>query len=223
MELVREISLAAGAAPSETARDRAGLLEALSERILRHAGVELWRRLFLGPTFGSIRFETRALTVLAADAPLERGSSDDRALLAERLGGTLEISRGADIVLAFDEARAALRAAVVLQRLADQRRVRTALNTATATVACFELDGTSQCLVIGAAIERAESALAACSPGTIYLSAASYATLHERIGDDVRDGLVATELENENVTQASIMLPPQAGSPMSTFAGLGLT
>jgi hypothetical protein len=223
MEVVREISLGAGTAPSELAAGRAALLEVLSERVLRHAGAELWRQLFLGPAFASIRFETRALTVLAADVPLVSGSGADRALLAERLAGKLEASRAADIVLAFDEARAALRAAVVLQRLAGHGRVRTALNTASATVACFDLDGVAHCVLLGTAIDHAESALAACSPGTIYLSASSYATLHERIGDEVRDGLVATELDNENVTQASIMLPPQAGSPMSTFAGLGLT
>jgi hypothetical protein len=223
MEVVREISVAAAGGESELAGGRAALLEALSERILRHAGAELWRQLFLGPAFGSIRFETRELTLLAADVPLVRGSQADRALLAERLAGTLEASRAADIVLGFDEARAALRAAVVLQRLAGHGRVRTALNTARAVVAFFELDGELHRVVIGNAIDHAESALAACSPGTIYLSASSYATLHERIGDEVRDGLVATELEDENVTQASIMLPPQAGSPMSTFAGLGLT
>lgn len=224
MEVVREISPAtAGASSSELASDRSALLEVLSERILQHSGAELWRQLFLGPAFGSIRFEARALTMLAADVPLVRGSAADTALLADRLAGKLETSRVADLVLGFDEARAALRAAVVLQRLAGHGRVRTTLNTATATVACFELDGQVQCVVIGNAIDHAESALAACSPGTIWLSASSYATLHERIGDDVRGGLVATELQDENVTQASIMLPPQAGSPMSTFAGLGLT
>lgn len=223
MEVVREISLATGAVPSELAEGRAALLEALSERILRNAGAELWRQVFLGPAFGSIRFEARALTLLAADVPTVCGSGADCALLAQRLAGTLETSRAADIVLAFGEARAALRAAVVLQRLAVHGRVRTALNTACATVARFELDGVAHSMVIGSAIDHAESALVACAPGTIYLSASSYATLHDRIEHDVRDGLVATELEDENVTQASIMLPPQAGAPMSTFAGLGLT
>lgn len=223
MEVVREISMAASGGESELARGRAALLEALSERILRHSGAELWRQLFLGPAFGTIRFEERELTLLVADVPLVRGNPADRDVLAQRLAGRLEASRAADIVLACDEARAALRAAVVLQRLGGHGRVRTALNTARAVVAFFELDGEAHRFVIGNAIDHAESALAACSPGTIYLSASSYATLHERLGDEVRDGLVATELEDENVTQASIMLPPLAGSPMSTFAGLGLT
>lgn len=211
------------AAEKTMSAGRALMLEALSQRMLRHCDVEVWRQLFLGPAYGTIRFEVAQLTVLAADAPLEGCSPEEAAALAEHLGGELEPSSQVDLVLSFRDPEAALRAAMLLQRLAAGRRVRSALSTHLCTVARYEADGRQRRLVVGAEIERAEVAVARAVPGTIVLSAETYTLLGDRIADQVPDGLLATELEDDQVREASITLAPHASAPLSTFAGLGLS
>lgn len=201
---------------------RALLLDALSQRMLRHSPVEEWRAVFLGAAYRSIRFETAELTLLASDAPFAAFSADEAAMLGARLGGRVEPSTGADLLLSFREASAALRAAMMLQRLSTGRKVRTALNTFVCTLACYEFDGIGRRLMVGAEIERGESALEHVVPGTVIVSGETYALLGEGIGDHAPDGLVATELEDETVRQASITLAPHASEAMSTFAGLGM-
>ncbi|HEX7892496.1 MAG TPA: hypothetical protein VF522_24300 [Ramlibacter sp.] len=205
------------------AAGREQLLEALSQRMLRHCDVEAWRQLFLGPAYGTIRFEAAQLTLVAADAPLDSCSGEEAALLAARLGGNPEPSAGVDLVLSFRSAAAALGAALLLQRLSPRRRVRTAISTYPCTVACYEVDGTQRRLVLGEAMEQAEAALERAVPGTVLITAETYALIGERIAEYVPDGLVATELEDDRVRQASITLAPHASAPMSTFAGLGLS
>jgi hypothetical protein len=59
--------------------------------------------------------------------------------------------------------------------------------------------------------------------GTIALSPDSYAVVREQITREIRDALVMTEVDEGEVTQASILLAPRASAELSTFAGLGLT
>ena len=205
----------------EEPSDHAALLEALSQRVLRQWHVDAWRQLFLGPAYAGIRMETQQLTLLATDSPLPKLDRSERELLAQRLGGHPEAAHGADLVLSFQRPTAALRAALVVQRLSPQRKVRTALVSHACTVACFELDGQSQRLVIGAEMERVESAVTQVAPGTIFVSPETYALVEDRLGDHVRDALIATELDDHMVTQASITLAPQRSEWVSTFAGLG--
>lgn len=205
-----------------TAAERSSLLEALSDRVVRHGSLDAWRHLFLGPAHETIRFETTKLTVLATDDPLDGAGRDDSTLLAERLGATAEPSRTTDLVLAFVRPSAALRAAIVMQRLAGRRKVRTALATAQYTIACFEIDGLQRRLVVGPELEWAEAALAKAAAGSIFVCAESYAILEDRLGDQVPSGLILTETQDDTVTQASITLAPQH-SALSTFAGLGVS
>jgi hypothetical protein len=202
---------------------RAQLLEALSQRVLRHCDVAMWRQLFLGPAYGTIRFETAQLTMVAADDPLDAFSREEAALLAARLGGNPEPSARVDLVLSFRNPAAALGAAMLLQRLSPHRRVRTAISTHACTVACYEVDGTPRRMVMGAEMEHAEAALAGAVPGTVLITADTYALIGDRLAEYVPDGLVATELEDDRVRQASITLAPHASAAMSTFAGLGLS
>lgn len=210
-----------GARDAGVSPGRAMMLEALSNRVLRHCDVEVWRELFLGPAYATIRFEVAQRTVVATDAPLDAFSGDEAALLASHVGGEAEPSTAVDLVLSFPQPAAALQAAMVLQRLSAGRRVRTSISTALCTVACYETENGPRHLIVGAEIERAEKAVANAVPGTIVLSAETYALLGDRINEHVPDGLVATELDDETVRQASITLAPHASAPMSTFAGLG--
>ena len=202
---------------------RALMLEAFSNRMLRHGDVDAWRRVFLGPAYGSIQFETVQVTIVAADAPLAAISAEERQELADRLGGDMQPSRQVELVLAFDDAAIALRGAVMLQRLSAGRRVRTALTSALCTVASFDAERVGQRVVFGPEVEEAEAALAQAARGTIVLSASTYALLGEGVGDQVRDGVVTTELDQQTVTRACITLAPHASAAMSTFAGLGLS
>lgn len=210
------------AARRNAAGGAALLLDALCERLLRHCDVDVWRQVFLGPAYQTIRFEVVPLTLVATDDPLADISPNEGAELAARFGGHAEPSRVADLVLSFREAADALRAALVLQRLSGGRRVRTVLSTALCTVACFELEGRPCRMVVGREIEQAEAGVRLAAGGTIVVSAETYAVLGDGISEQVSDGLVTTEMEDETVTQASITLAPHASAPMSTFAGLGL-
>lgn len=197
------------------------LMEALCERLLRHGDVDLWRQVFLGSAYETIRFETSPLTLLATDDPLADISASEGAELAARLGGRAEPSKVAELVLSFRRATDALRAGVILQRLAGRRQIRSVLSTAPCTVASFELQGGTCRMVVGREIERAESGVRQAAAGTIMVSAETYAVLGDRI-DQLSDGLVIAEMQDETVMHATITLAPHGSADMSTFAGLGL-
>lgn len=201
---------------------RALMLDTLSQRVLRHSDVEVWRQIFLGPAYATLRFETAALTIVAADAPMTAVSGEESEQLAARLGGRPEPSAHVDLLLSFRDPAAALGAAMLLQRLSSRRKIRTAISTALCTVACYEHEGELRRLVVGAEIDQAEAAVARAVPGTVVISAETYALIGDHIAEYVPDGLLATELEDDRVRQASITLAPHASAPMSTFAGLGL-
>lgn len=205
-----------------TAGNHPLLVESLSHRLLRHGGTELWRQVFLGPAFATLRFEVTQLTLLASDAPVAEFSATESAMLASRLGADMQPSASVDLLLGFPHADDALRAAMVLQRLSDGRKVRTSVGTCSCTVACFELDGETRRLAVGPEIARAEESLRQSVPGTIVISAETYAVLGERMGEQVQDGLLITEGDEGTVTRASITLPPSASAALSTFAGIGL-
>jgi hypothetical protein len=199
------------------------MLDALSERMLKHGGVQAWRSVFLGGNAAGVRFETAQLTLLAADAPMEGFDREERRMLAHRLGGALQPSRAAGLLMAFADAASALRAAMVLQRLSSGSKVRVVLSTAACNVAWFRgADGGEECVALGTAVEEAEQALAHAPRGTVFLSGATCALLGE-IDTHVRDAVVTTEMEEDTVTGASITLAPPSSAFMSTFAGLGLS
>jgi hypothetical protein len=200
----------------------AALLEELSQRVLWRGDVAFWRRLFLGPACATIRFEARQLTLLAGDAPLAGIHRGELERLATRVGGEVQIARRADLVLSFDEPDTALEAAVMLQRLSEGRRVRTAITTVLCMVACFEVDGREYRVVIGPEMDEAEDAVLRAASGTILVSAETHDQMGGEFSDSVRDGVVTTEMDEQGVTQACITLAPHRSAALSTFAGLGL-
>ena len=196
------------------------LRDALSERLIRSGALETWSDLFLSEAIESIQFGAMTCSLLASDDPLD--DDVDPGLLAKRLRGVAQPSVVAGQMLAFREALSAVRSAIVIQRLAPTRRLRSAVRTFQCKVARFELAGRTQQVLFGPAIEQAEAALAQVAAGTIAICPATYALLGDRIGDHAPEAMIATESANDTVTQAFITLPPQRAAAMSTFAGIGL-
>jgi hypothetical protein len=200
--------------------NQAVLLECLSERLLRHSGVSLWRQVFLGFAYETIRFETERLTFVATDDPSADINHHEAALLAKRLGARLEPAAGVGLMLTCREPAAALKAALLVQRLCGSNQARTALNTAECAVACFELAGESRRVVIGREIERAAAAARKAASGTVVLCRDTFNLIGDDFSEQVQQGLISVEIENETVTQVSITLSPYAGSTLSAFGEL---
>jgi hypothetical protein len=203
------------------AQREAVLLEALSQRVLWRGDIAFWRKLFLGEACATIRFEASQLTLLAGDAPLAGIHRGELERLATQVGGEVQIPRRADLLLSFSEPETALEAAVVLQRLSEGRRVRTAVSTVLCMVACFEVDGRDYRIVVGPELEEAEDSVLRTALGTILVSAETHEQVGGDFADSVRDGVVTTEMDEQGVTQACITLAPHRSAAMSTFAGLG--
>lgn len=209
-----------GTAAASDGQPVEALREALSERLIRSGALETWSDLFLSGAFDTIRFGSVSCSLLASDDPLD--ADVDSGLLARRLGARAQPSMVAGQMLAFGEALAAVRSALVIQRLAPTRRLRSAVSTFRCHVARFELAGRTQRVLFGAAIDQAEAGLAQVAAGTIAICPATYALLGDRIADHAPEAMIATESANDTVTQAFITLPPQRAAAMSTFAGIGL-
>jgi hypothetical protein len=196
------------------------LREALSERLMRSGALATWCDLFMSSAIDTIRFESITCSLLASDDPLD--DDVDPGLLAKRLKASAQPSAAAGQLLAFREALSAVRSAIVIQRLAPTRRLRSAVSTFECNVARFELEGRTQEVLFGPAIEQAEAALAHAAAGTIAICPVTYALLGDRIADHAPEAMIATESADNRVTQAFITLPPQRAAAMSTFAGIGL-
>lgn len=196
------------------------LRDALSERLIRSGALETWSDLFLTGAFDTIRLGSMTCSLLVSDNPLD--ADVDPGLLAKRLGAIAQPSVVAGQMLAFRGALAAVRSAIVIQRLAPTRRLRSAVSTFQCNFARFELAGRAHEVLFGPAIGQAEAALAQVAAGTIAVCPATYAVLGERLGDHAPEAMIATESANDEVMQAFITLPPQRAAAMSTFAGIGL-
>ena len=196
------------------------LREALSERLIRAGALETWSDLFLTGAYDTIRFGSMTCSLLASDDPLD--ADVDPGILAKRLGAVAQPSVLAGQMLAFREALAAVRSAIVVQRLAPTRRLRSAVRTLRCNLARFELAGRTHQVLFGPAIDQAEAALAQVAAGSIAICPATYGLLGDRLGDHAPEAMIATESADDTVTQAFITLPPQRAAAMSTFAGIGL-
>ena len=199
------------------------LVEALSDRILRHGDVEVWKQLFLGAPCSSVHYEVEEVTLLAADAAVVAAQPQEREQVLALLGGESQPSRRVDLLLSFKDAPAAVRAAITLQRLSASQLLRTTVRTCLCNVACFELDGVERRRVVGPEIDATEQALSEAARGVVTLSARTYEIVGESLSAQLKNAVIATEVEDEVVTHAYIALTPHASAPMSTFAGLGLS
>ncbi|MGV3572613.1 MAG: hypothetical protein ACO1PB_18610 [Ramlibacter sp.] len=197
------------------------LMKALSEHLLRHASVSVWRKVFLDGEAG-IRFERRVQTLLYADA-LRRGwERSEVDMLARQFDGGVQTCSDGGVLLSFDHPLTALRAALLLQKVGAETGVSAGLTTGQCTVAHFQLDGVPCALVLPPEATRAEERARSAPPATVVVGAETYQLLAHCIADEVQGGLVATEYEGDRVTQVSITLAPHVTAELSTFAGFGM-
>lgn len=199
------------------------LADALSDRILRHGDVDVWKRLFIGSAYRSVQYRTEELTLLVADAALLAAGPQGRQQLVGWLGGDSQPSRRVDLLLTYRDADTAVRDAINLQRMSDGHMLRCEVRTGSFSVAHFELDGVAYRRLVGPEIEAAEEALALAARGVVTLSARTYELVDAKLSTKLKNAVVATEMQDETVTRACIALTPHASAPMSTFAGLGLS
>jgi hypothetical protein len=222
--LIDQVSMGQGLVPCTTAvapPDDAAWLELLSEELLEEVPVEVWRKLFLGPGYDSIRFVRETATLLCCEAPTPEWSEIDVRMLAARCGGAVE-RYGARLVMGFARPRAALVVAMLLQRTCS-RRLRSALFTAPCVAACFEVEGESRRLTLGDAPAAARGCADHAPPGSIHLCAATWRALGPAALERQTHGaLVTTEYQGDEVISAFITPAPPPRADLSTFAGLGL-
>lgn len=201
--------------------DHSPLTKALSDQLLRHASVGVWRKVFLHGDAG-LRFERRVQTLLHANA-LSRGwELEELAQLAGRFDGRAEPCARGEALLSFDHPLNALRAALLLQKVGADTGVTSGLATGECTVAHFLLDGRACRMTLPPEAARAEARARHAPPGTIVMGADTYDLLEPFMADEVQDGLVAIESDGERVAHVSITLAPHANAALSTFAGIGM-
>ena len=198
------------------------MLEQLSDWLLQRREQLLWRELFLANRSEMVSFGEQAVTLVAADCPLEWGG-EHAEFFASRFGGHAQATAEAELLMVFERPGAALRAALALQRTSDAQPLRVAMTTGARSFATVPRAGSTRRVYFGPAVEHAERLVADAARGTLLLCADSYGALQHRLAVEAPEAVIATELIGEQVTSASVILPPPQASQLSTFAGLGLT
>lgn len=203
------------------AAERAAWLDVLSEELLTELPVEVWRKLFLGSGYDSIRFAHETTTLLCCEQPGPEWAEADVRTLATRFGGWVE-RYGTRVTMAFAAPRAALEIALMLQRTAS-RRLRIALLTAPCVAASFDIEGEARRLTLGNAAAIARACADKAPPGSIQLCAATWRALGPAaLERHAQHAMVTTEYQGDEVISAFITPAPPPRADLSTFAGLGL-
>lgn len=207
--------------------DPASLLDALSQRVLRHLPASAWRKVFLRPVHESMRFTGVHGTLLCAAAQVPAwsagvGAHRDLEFLARSHGGELDPCPQACALVSFDDAHHALAMAVELQQMAGDVRYQVGIASGDCTLATLQLEGASLPILVGGVVDEVEAVTQQATPGGIRLAPSAFAQLQDALGRIV-GCMVATEYEDERVAAASLTLAPRSNAFLSTFAGLGLT
>lgn len=207
--------------------DPAPLIDALSQRVLRHLPASAWRKLFLRPLREVMQFSPVQGTFLcaAAVAPVwSNGAVAQRDLefLARTHGGELDPCPQASALIRFADPEAALAMAIELQQGAGDVRYQVGIAGGECTLATLLLEGTSLPVLVGGTVDRAEAVARQATPGSIRLSPETFAQVEPALAR-VAGCMVATEYDGDTVTATSLTLAPRANAFLSTFAGLGLT
>ena len=210
--------------------DRARLVEALSEKMARHLSPQAWETLFQDSAVEAIRFETRVVTILYAEAgdpeswgPIERSVfAAEVEWLATRHGGTTDRFNHGAAVMFFDEPGQCLKAAMDLQRNAADMQVRMGVHTGMCTLAAFAVGRENCCTLIGLETDVAAQMAATAATGSIAISPGTYAMVKEDIQMGGGGCLLMEEFQDSDLAQVCLTPTPARGGPaMSTFAGLG--
>lgn len=154
--------------------DRALLLEALSEKVLHQLPPAVWKGLFLGSERASIRFEERRLTLVQVEVDEPGGVPEHfyQALrrLSSRHHGRLDPCVNATALATFEDADAAARMALDLQRAAEGVALRIGVASGPCTLAFFRVRGRLWCTPLGAHTQRVAEVAAGAAPGSIVIS-----------------------------------------------------
>jgi len=207
--------------------DPSPLLDALSQRVLRHLSATTWRKLFLRPVHEVMQFAAVQGTVLsvAAQVPAwSAGAGVQRELefLARSHGGELDPRPQAALLVSFADPLDALAMAVELQQTPSEVRYQVGIATGECTLATLQLEGTPLPVLVGGMVDQVETLTRQATGGSIRLAPATYALLEDAV---VRIGgcMVATEYDGDAPGASSLTLAPRSSAFLSTFAGLGLT
>ena len=201
--------------------NRALMLAALSDELLRGQFIDAWRSIFLGKNSDCVDFVCRPFAVLCADAPPASDAAETADSLAATYGGSVQAARQVDIAIAFDAPAVAMRAALALQRLAPRRRLRCAIVSGNQCAARVLIDGTERTIILEQGVAAAERHALTTPPGSIHVCAETYGLLDETCEHELSSAMVSAEMLGDQVDSAMFTLPPAASSEMSTFAGLG--
>ena len=207
--------------------DPTHLLDALSQRVLRHLSVTAWRKLFLRPAHEVMHFSpvTGTLLCAAAQTPAwapQAGAVRDLEFLARSHGGELDPCPQASALVRFATAQDALAMAIELQQMTGEVRYQVGLATGECTLVTLLLDGTPLPVLVGGVVDRVEAVTLQASCGCIRMAPETFAEVHDAVAL-IPGCMVATEFEGEDITATSLTLAPRANAFLSTFAGLGMT
>lgn len=206
------------------------LLQALAARLLQDETRSLWREVFeQGAARQRAFFEQQDLTLVHVEfepgrATRWRPEADHEVgWVAACHDGVVETRGTTGWLLRFGSARSALRAALVLQRVAPSDCLRVGIIGGTCTVATVYAQQRRWSFVLGVLLDRAQQVALGAVPGTINLAAESCEALGDMLEEEVGSGLISLEFDGAAVSQATVTLPPRHNAALSSFAGLGLT
>ena len=196
-------------------------LDIIAERLAkaRHAFAHSAEALQAIPA--TLTFEWRTMTLLCLEDPCGTCLPGELAEAAGRHGGRMDRFTTATALASFSRATNALELAMELQR--DGAKYRVALVTGHCIAVKFQLEGRAVRMIMGKGVAQAEALIHRVPNGTIHVSAETYPLLQDDFDATGFGGLVFAEFMDDSLLEATITMPPDSDSDMSTFAGLGLT
>lgn len=200
------------------------LLDALSQRVLRHLSASTWRKLFLRPVAEVMQFATVQGTFLSASAQGPAGHGDQRHLefLARAHGGELDPCPEGAVLVSFDDPHDALAMAIELQHAAGEVRYQVGIATGDCVLATLQMEGTPLPVLVGGAIDRVDALTRHATAGSIRIAPETFELLHDAV-QRITGCMVMTEYDGDEPGATSLTLAPKSNAFLSTFAGLGLT
>ena len=206
--------------------ERNRLLDEFSARLKRHLP-EAWRCLYEERS-GSAKFGSGQRTLVCVECPAEGPFKRDAVLatlgrLAHRHDGTLDPCADEFALLSFGNVEDALRMSVELQRLVPHARLRVGLVSGRSRMAACRAAGRDFFILLGEERARVEALTRRAAPGTVQLAVEAYQALRSTIEHDVGSCILLEAFDGDELTEASLTLPPDPAAELSTFAGLGLT
>ena len=208
-------------------QEKSRLLDEFSGRIRLHFAQEVWRSLFEERS-GSAQFGSAQRTLLCVECPDEGPFTRKDVLaslrrLARHNEGIVDPCATDLAFVSFADPQAALRVGVELQRLVPRARLRMGLGSGRCRMVRCRTGEQDFLSLLGDERARSEDLTRRAAPGTLQLAPEAYATLESTIAHDLGSCLVLVEMDEDQLTEASLTLPPDATADVSTFAGLGLT